>query len=386
MLLRVPDYYKEFHCIAKECKHNCCIGWEIDVDEDTYEYYQSIPGDFGERLRKSLDNKEKDENKFVLKDNRCPFLNSMNLCDICIQLGEESLCEICTEYPRFTTEYANVTEKCLGLSCEEVCRIVLEKKDKTTIMDIEMGDVNDEWEQEDSESARASLFLQIRCYALELLQNRKFKMNDRLRQYLEFCHAMQVMMNDKNKIFVDEDVKSTYEKIFKDIEISPIAKNDSARKAQSFLIRLKQYSELEILNEDWPNYLAEMNTFRQDRSNNELSEQWKLFCGTQEFELELEQLAVYFTIRYFMRCIYTNDLFSQACFTVESLLFIKDMIKVDFFKKNNEQQKKDRGELARLYSSEVEHSQENIEQIQEWFLYEEEFSKQVLLYTLTQEE
>mgnify|MGYP006874698003 CR=1 FL=1 len=31
-----PDYYKEFKCIAGECRHSCCIGWEIDIDEETY--------------------------------------------------------------------------------------------------------------------------------------------------------------------------------------------------------------------------------------------------------------------------------------------------------------------------------------------------------------
>ena len=35
MILRVPFYYKEFHCIADACKDSCCIGWEIDIDEET---------------------------------------------------------------------------------------------------------------------------------------------------------------------------------------------------------------------------------------------------------------------------------------------------------------------------------------------------------------
>ena len=34
-----PNYYKKFKCIADKCKHNCCIGWEIDIDNDTLEFY-----------------------------------------------------------------------------------------------------------------------------------------------------------------------------------------------------------------------------------------------------------------------------------------------------------------------------------------------------------
>ena len=35
----LPDYYEEFKCIAQKCKHSCCVGWEIDIDDDTLAYY-----------------------------------------------------------------------------------------------------------------------------------------------------------------------------------------------------------------------------------------------------------------------------------------------------------------------------------------------------------
>ena len=40
--IRRPAYYKAFRCIGSDCTENCCIGWEIDVDEDTLAYYKSI--------------------------------------------------------------------------------------------------------------------------------------------------------------------------------------------------------------------------------------------------------------------------------------------------------------------------------------------------------
>ena len=48
--IRRPSYYKDFRCIASDCTENCCIGWEIDVDEDTLAYYKSIGSDFSRRL------------------------------------------------------------------------------------------------------------------------------------------------------------------------------------------------------------------------------------------------------------------------------------------------------------------------------------------------
>lgn len=44
-----PDYYERFHCIADRCRHNCCIGWEIDVDEDALAAYRTVGGEMGER-------------------------------------------------------------------------------------------------------------------------------------------------------------------------------------------------------------------------------------------------------------------------------------------------------------------------------------------------
>ena len=67
-----PNYYKKFKCINKKCRHNCCIGWEIDIDDETAEFYKEVPGPFGDRLRKSID--YTDAYCFKLKDGQCPFL------------------------------------------------------------------------------------------------------------------------------------------------------------------------------------------------------------------------------------------------------------------------------------------------------------------------
>ena len=48
MELHVPHYYDKFVCIADKCIDNCCFGgWEINIDEDTVHYYQSLNSPFG---------------------------------------------------------------------------------------------------------------------------------------------------------------------------------------------------------------------------------------------------------------------------------------------------------------------------------------------------
>ena len=72
---RVPTYFNEFVCIGGACEDNCCIGWEVDIDDESLEVYKSVSGAFGDRLRRYMN----DENSFTLKNNRCPFLNDKNL-------------------------------------------------------------------------------------------------------------------------------------------------------------------------------------------------------------------------------------------------------------------------------------------------------------------
>ena len=120
----IPIYYTDFSCIADRCRHNCCIGWEIDIDPDTYAWYQTVEGAFGDRLR---DNIHHGVTPCFHTDHteRCAFLNERGLCDIILTLGEDALCDICTDHPRFRTYVGDTLHLGLGLCCEEACRLVL---------------------------------------------------------------------------------------------------------------------------------------------------------------------------------------------------------------------------------------------------------------------
>ena len=124
MRLTVPDYYDRFRCIASRCTDNCCIGWEIGIDPAALADYQSQPGAFGDRLRAAI---QPGAPPFfaLTKRGRCPFLHEENLCDIYRQLGENHLCAICDQHPRFHNWFGAEKESGLGLSCEEAARLIL---------------------------------------------------------------------------------------------------------------------------------------------------------------------------------------------------------------------------------------------------------------------
>ncbi len=120
-----PDFYPRFACRAGACKHSCCRGWEIDVDADSRRLYEAVPGPLGEKLRASLAGEGEDAHFLLTQDERCPFLQSDGLCELICKLGEEALCDICAEHPRFYLELGEHMLCGLGLSCEAACALLL---------------------------------------------------------------------------------------------------------------------------------------------------------------------------------------------------------------------------------------------------------------------
>ena len=124
MKLYAPKYYKKFKCIAGECEHSCCIGWEIDIDSATYAEYEKMKADYGREIRKSISLDGTPHFELCAHD-RCPHLDEKGLCRIILNVGENYLCQICREHPRFYNEFDDHTEAGIGLVCEEACRLIL---------------------------------------------------------------------------------------------------------------------------------------------------------------------------------------------------------------------------------------------------------------------
>ena len=120
MNLYAPSYYKRFKCIADRCKNSCCIDWEIDVDEKTYEKYLSVGGYLKENIAESEGCRY-----FELKNGRCPHLLDNGLCRIIIDYGEDYITDICRDHPRFYNCISERREVGLGLVCEEAARIII---------------------------------------------------------------------------------------------------------------------------------------------------------------------------------------------------------------------------------------------------------------------
>ncbi len=143
MKLYAPTYYKNFRCIADRCEHSCCIGWEIDIDKDTLQKYEKLKSDYGAVIRDSISMEDTPHFRLGGGD-RCPHLDGRGLCKIILGVGEDYLCDICREHPRFYN-YTSVAEVGIGMSCPEAARIILSSPDFAGMEEVgEVADVTDD--------------------------------------------------------------------------------------------------------------------------------------------------------------------------------------------------------------------------------------------------
>jgi len=174
----IPDYYPEFHCIADRCRHSCCIGWEIDIDPDMRERYRHVPGPFGKRLNAAIEDGPETACFRLGPDERCPMLNTTGLCDLITELGEDCLCQICADHPRFRSFFTDRTELGLGLCCEEAARLILTRETPMQLIPLE-----DDGAQEELPEDEADL-LALRGELITLAQDGSRPLTDRLNALL----------------------------------------------------------------------------------------------------------------------------------------------------------------------------------------------------------
>lgn len=124
MKLYAPSYYKSFKCIADKCRHSCCIGWEIGIDEQTLSRYAREASHISE-LSRTVDFTATPATFIMKEDGRCPHLDSRGLCKIISRFGEEWIPHICREHPRFYNLTSHGAEVGIGMACEEAARIIL---------------------------------------------------------------------------------------------------------------------------------------------------------------------------------------------------------------------------------------------------------------------
>ncbi|WP_297517619.1 flagellin lysine-N-methylase [uncultured Clostridium sp.] len=169
--------YNDFKCTADKCRHTCCMGWQINIDDKTYKKYEDstyLKKDMSLNFIKGRNEEEGDIISMKLtKDGFCTFLQKDFLCELHSKCGEDFLCDTCRIYPRGINVVGKVIEKHLYSSCPAMVEGFLLNNDKLTFemlendYDKEEIDKTIEFESEIEEQ----LFKEIRGFTIEALQS-----------------------------------------------------------------------------------------------------------------------------------------------------------------------------------------------------------------------
>lgn len=294
-----PAYYSEFRCIAAACPDSCCQGWDVVIDSETEDFYNSVQGDFGDKLRKAIYTDPDGDRVFRLaEEKKCPFWGADHLCDIYRELGEEHLCDTCAQFPRITMDYTTFTEHTLALACPEAARLILSTDDAyADFVDIDCKSC----EEYDADVMR--FLLRVRNRAANILTE-QLPLAERLEQLRELATEAQRELT--GEVVECEPLPSTV------------------------------FEELEYIDEGNRETIIQAAKEEADLSQN---------------EAELTRLALYWLYRYLLGAIDTYDLIAPIRFIIDSVAAVADLA----------QKSGDIITAAQTYSKEVEQSYENME-------------------------
>ena len=308
MKILKPTYFDAFHCIAGACPDSCCKEWSVQVDDASAEFYRSLSGPLGDRLREVLSD-EDGETVMTIEDRRCPMWRMDGLCRIQAELGETALCKTCREFPRLTHDYGDFMELGLELSCPEAAKFILNASNTSLLCEAVYGEGEAEYDEE-----AMTVLKTTRETMLDLLSDERRPMGETLALALLYgCQAQSELDSGEIQSFDPDAALETARSLAKPADPAGIP---------NFFLTL------ELLTPEWETLLR-----------NPHPGPW---------DAHTPALARYLVNRYWLQAVSDYDLYSRVKFILIACLLVKHL-GGDIFR------------TAQLYSKEIENNIDNVE-------------------------
>lgn len=363
MYYRKPHYYEKFSCTADQCPDTCCAGWQIVIDENSLEKYSNVSGDFGIRLLNSIDWRE---GIFEQYDKRCSFLNSENLCDIYKELGAEALCDTCRLYPRHIEEFENLREFSLSLSCPVAAKMILECQEPVKFLEEQDEQEECEDDFEDFDFLLFDCLLEVREKLFSIVQNRTIPIEKRMYCVLKMAKNLQDAL-DEGELFERDFIG--------EIELCLREKTEEFSSSFYKIVQVlrKDLLRLEVLREEWEtNLKAAEKLFQKGEvwymeKRERYKAEIKNVIGQEQWDIYKEQLLMFFLYTYFCGAVYDDMIYSKGVLSVISVFWIEEITFWNWAMDERIIEEKNVLETAYRYAREIEHSDENLNLLEEIF-------------------
>ena len=357
MVVRTNDIFDSFHCTMGGCSDNCCrIGWDIEIDDDTYDYYRSLDSELGRRLVESI--YEEEGCRYMSQPRGCPFMNEEGLCSVQLECGEEHISDICREHPRFYEWFGEVKEAGVGLSCEEAAGLLMKHEKPILFYDIKTQEEADDLE---FDRELFTPFRRLRDRLIEILQDRGLSVRERLGIVLFSSDDIQqaVFEGDADRIrqisgmlaidgFRVEMINHLSAEKYEDKLTGTARICELMGKMDYIGEGLKKVFELS--KEDIENILRCERSFEREY---------------HEFSHELENLGVYYIYRYLLKAMRDSAVDERIYAAVFCVLAVRLAFLAEYAKNGTLPDLQRRIWLVKEFSKEIEYSVDNMDMIYE---------------------
>ena len=374
MIHRFPKYYKDFTCIADKCRDNCCRGkWDIEIDEDTLDLYEAAPDDIREKLLAAV--KVKDEVPvFKTCKGGCVWLDKDGLCGLYASYGEKYQSEICRQFPRLSEYFGGVKESGLGLACEEASRILFTCDDDALLAEEETE--GEEYRSADFDESLARIIFRMRDILVNITLIPDTNNEGLVKTLYGICEKFQDMVDDfsdgedGDKILSslkDFEEEYSWEKI-NETMISP---EYALERADAVFI---SFSELPDIRRGFDEVLESIGKRLEDeslRSNaGKIMEEFDLYIYKNGRYDDYKRFIRYILFRYFAKAVYDRDVLLKGKMLASFFTFLKLYDITRWLNNKKSFKLKDRISTAKIFSGEVEYSEDNMQQLFEDFLFD----------------
>lgn len=361
MIYIFPDYYEEFSCTADRCEDTCCAGWQIMIDDRSLAKYKKavFTDKFRGKLLRSIDWREQSFRQDEQK--RCAFLNEKNLCDMYTAMGKNSLCKTCKNYPRHIEEFENVRDITLSLSCPEVAKILLNKREPVRFVE-KYREMKDEV-YDDFDPFLYDILDMGRQTLIRILQERTASIQKRCERAVGLATKMQDAV-DAGNMFSCQDLFDVYD------NGQETQKHYRLKDMFGFSKRIfSEVYRLERLRDDWEMCLVESAYWlhgKDEEFYESLHEDFSawLIVNMPEWETISEQILVYFISTYFCGAVYDDRITAKVWMAIISLFVLYELWMSRWVKNGRDLTMEEVIEVTYRYSRELEHSDQNLEQME----------------------
>lgn len=326
----------------------------------------------------SEEDKCENEIKEELEDDlslSCENINSSN-CDLCkssnLKNSENSKCFNLrdSENNKFFNLSESENRECFHL-----------KNSECNNSEVESFTEDEDYFDEGIDAEVLSEFLECRNIVFNIIERNDLDLGTKAALALEFVKEVQnkIDLGDMDEIpelmeeYRDENFINT---LIKELECF---KGKESIKHKNLCEYLNVYKSIKHINSNDPLGLEKALKYFEGneefylRKHKEFNEYYK------ENLYKFKNILVYFIFRYFMKAIFDYDVSAKIKLAIISTLMIKELAVVRFIENNNEFTEEDMVEVSRIYSKDIEHSDENIENLQEIFETEEIFEVDEIL-------